>query len=65
MEIRYEEVPAQPTQTPKAPVEKKRRFKLIRLEERIAPSGPIGPNSGSRVGCDTSDICGGNGHPKI
>jgi hypothetical protein len=41
------------------PQKKKRRFKLVRLEERIAPGGIAGPAT-SQIGCHTTaDNCNG------
>jgi hypothetical protein len=54
MELHNPDTPAQDQPTPNQPTqppEKKRRFKLVRLEERIAP-----------VGSATNGICPGTGH---
>jgi hypothetical protein len=55
MEPRHDDVPSQPAQPRPAREEKKRRFKLVRLEERIAPSSPLQPSQGN---CNTSRACG-------
>jgi hypothetical protein len=41
-------------QSPRTTVEKKKRFKLVRLEERIAPGGP--PTLGDTHYCTGSGI---------
>ena len=49
MEQRDQATPAQDQTTPNQPTqppEKKRRFKLVRLEERIAPAGSATHNGG-------------------
>jgi hypothetical protein len=50
MEFRDQELRA--TNPTTQPQEKKRRFKLLRLEERIAPGG-TGPVT-SQIGCHTT-----------
>jgi hypothetical protein len=39
----------QPAEAPKEVTERKRRFQIVKLEERIAPGG--GHGNGSNVGC--------------
>ena len=42
------EIPASPTRPP----DRKRRFQIVKLEERIAPGGGHGNGSNGRLGCN-------------
>ena len=62
MEPRKTETPVQPRgegqAAPPRPPERKRRFQLIKLEERIAPGGSHG--NGSNFTCGHGLTCQGN-----
>jgi hypothetical protein len=57
MEPRKIETPVQPRgegePAPPRPPERKRRFQIVKLEERIAPA--VGGNGSNGIGCNTTN----------
>ena len=52
----------QPTEPRKEVTERKRRFQIVKLEERIAPGG--GHGNGSNYGCNLTKGGGNHGYCK-